>query len=172
MPVGDRGYMYVCAVAELDSRMRLATGLSNAGDSALCCDTLQGAIRHYGTPQAFHSDQGSTYTANSHLGLPANHRIFPSITAAGHKDKAMAVRLIGTLKNEYLQKFDYEDGAELVAVLAKVTRLYNTERPHASLGYQNPANVYYGKAIIKRCDLLDLTVADFSSELGDDLDLP
>ncbi len=172
VPVDERGFMYVCVVCDLESRMLLATGLSNTGDSALCCISLKRAIRRYGTPQVLHSDQGTTYNSSSHLGLLAKHRILPSMTEAGFQDNPKTERLIGTLKNEYLRQFSYETGAEIKTVMDVATRLYNTERPHATLGHRKPAQVYYGMEKIKRGDLLDPTIADFSSELGDSLDLP
>ncbi len=145
VPVGDRGYMYVCVVFDLASRVLLAKRSSNTCNAALACATLQDAISRYGTPQVFHSDQGTTYTADSHLALLAKHRILPSMTEAGYQDNAKTERLIGTLKNEFLRLFEFKDGAALDACLADAMRLYNEERPHASLSLQKPADVYKGK---------------------------
>ncbi len=172
VPVGDRGYMHVCVVIDLYSRKLLAARASNTGNAALCCATLNDAIRHYGTPQMFHSDQGSTYTAALHCDLLAKHRIVARMTEAGYQDNAKTERLIGTLKNEFLRLFHFENGAELEAGLAAAKRLYNTERSHASHNQQKPADVYDGKAKMNRGDLPGLPVADHSSELGDSLDLP
>ena len=49
-----------------------------------------------------------------------------------------------TLKNEDIYLKDYADGAECYAGLAAYWRFYDEERPHQSLAYRTPAEVYYG----------------------------
>ena len=45
------------------SRKVLAWKLSNTLDIGFCIDALQEAIRHYGRPEIFNSDQGAQFTS-------------------------------------------------------------------------------------------------------------
>jgi putative transposase len=44
---------------------------------------------------------------------------------------------------------DYGSVIEGVESLRKYFRFYNTERPHQSLGYKTPGEIYWGANIIK-----------------------
>ena len=60
-------------------------------------------------------------------------------------DNIFVERLWRTVKYEDLYIKGYTTVAELEAGLADYFWFYNHERPHQSLGYQTPAEVYFGK---------------------------
>ena len=49
---------------------------------------------------------------------------------------------VGTIKYEDIYIKDYETVPELESGLAAYFRFYDEERPHQSLGYRTPAEVY------------------------------
>ena len=49
---------------------------------------------------------------------------------------------VGTIKYEEVYLRDYRSVAELVSGLTSWFRFYNDERPHQSLKYRTPAEVY------------------------------
>jgi transposase InsO family protein len=57
-------------------------------------------------------------------------------------ENSIAERINGIIKNEYL--FDFEAGNILEAkkLLKQVVKLYNEDRPHASIGYLTPSEVH------------------------------
>ncbi|MCF8382320.1 MAG: DDE-type integrase/transposase/recombinase, partial [Chlorobium sp.] len=57
------GFMYLTAVIDCSSRKVLAWRLSNSLDSSFCVDCLEEAIRKYGMPEIFNTDQGTQYTS-------------------------------------------------------------------------------------------------------------
>jgi putative transposase len=59
-------------------------------------------------------------------------------------DNIFVERLWRTLKYEAIYIKGYTTVAELEAGLADYFWFYNHERPHQALGYQTPAEVYFG----------------------------
>ena len=60
-------------------------------------------------------------------------------------DNIFIERLWRTVKYEEVYLKDYVDVLEAVSNLKSYFIFYNHERPHQSLGYQTPADVYFGK---------------------------
>ncbi len=62
-------------------------------------------------------------------------------------DNVIIERLWRSLKYEDIYLKDYETVPELEKGLRDYFNFYNHERPHQSLGYQTPADVYFGDPI-------------------------
>jgi putative transposase len=60
-----RGFAYLVAVIDWYSRKVLAWRLSNSMDASFCVDCLEDALRVYGKPEVFNSDQGSQFTSTA-----------------------------------------------------------------------------------------------------------
>ena len=58
-------------------------------------------------------------------------------------DNIFIERLWRSVKHELIYLNDYETGLDLTASLATYFDFYNHQRPHQSLNYQTPAQVYY-----------------------------
>jgi len=59
------GFVYLVAIMDWHSRKVLSWELSNTMDSSFCISALERAIRLYGKPDIFNSDQGSQFTSDS-----------------------------------------------------------------------------------------------------------
>jgi putative transposase len=57
-------------------------------------------------------------------------------------DNVFVERLWRSVKYEDIYLKEYSDGADLYRGLDDYFKFYNFERPHESLGYQPPAEVY------------------------------
>ena len=57
-----RGFCYLVAVMDWASRKVLSFRLSNTLDTSFCREALEEALRNYGTPDIFNTDQGSQFT--------------------------------------------------------------------------------------------------------------
>ena len=55
----SRGFMYLVAIMDWHSRKVLSWKVSNSLDDDFCVEALQEAIRKYGCPKIFNTDQGS-----------------------------------------------------------------------------------------------------------------
>jgi putative transposase len=138
-----RGFVYLVAIIDWYSRKVLAWRLSNTMDASFCVDCLAGAIKDYGVPEIFNTDQGSQFTSASFTGLLQHHRITISMDERGRAlDNIFVERLWRTVKYEEIYLKKYDSLPDLLIELTSYFQLYNQERRHQSLGYQTPSLVY------------------------------
>ncbi len=137
-----RGFMYLVAIMDYFSRYVLSWSVSNSLESLFCLDALDEALR-ISTPGVFHSDQGKQYTCGDFTEELKKCEIVISMSGKGRCfDNILAERLWRTVKYEEVYLRDYDDGHELIGSLRAYFDYYNDRRPHRSLGYRTPAEVY------------------------------
>ncbi|UTV80729.1 IS3 family transposase [Acidithiobacillus sp. YTS05] len=138
-----RGFQYLVAVVDWFSRKVLSWRVSNSLDAGFCVEALKEAIRRYGTPEIFNTDQGAQFTAESFLSVLRQHGIRISMDGKGRAlDNVFVERLWRTVKYEHVYLRPAETGTELKAGLRAYFDWYNAERPHSSLGDRTPDVVY------------------------------
>jgi len=90
-----------------------------------------------------HSDRGVQYCSEEYVQLLQSYQIKISMTESSEPtDNAIAERINGILKQEYLEHYDVKNIAEAKELLCWVVKLYNEERPHLSIGMQTPNIVH------------------------------
>ena len=137
------GFMYLTAVIDWYSRKVLAWRLSNSLYSSFCVDCLEEAIRKYGTPEIFNTDQGVQYTSDAFTSVLKSHEIRISMDGRGRAlDNVFVERLWRNVKQEDLYLKGYETAGEMMRGFAQYFQFYNTGRPHQSLGYKTPDEDY------------------------------
>ncbi len=139
-----KGFMYLVAVIDWYSRKVLSWRLSNSMESTFCVDYLQEALRKYGTPEVFNTDQGAQFTSAAFIGALTEHpSISISMDGRGRAlDNIFVERLWCNVKHEDIYMNGYATPTELHEGLKKYFRDYNNERSHQSLGYSTPVKVY------------------------------
>lgn len=138
-----KGFMYLVAVIDWYSRYVLAWQLSNTLDGHFCLDTLQQALRR-GKPEIFNTDQGVQFTATSFTGCLKRAGIRISMDGRGRAlDNIFIERFWRSIKYEDIYIKEYSTVPALAAGLDSYFTFYNQERPHQSLGYLTPAEVYF-----------------------------
>ncbi len=111
--------------------------------------TLKRALEK-GKPQVFNSDQGSQFTSLSWLKVLQINNIQISMDGQGRCfDNIFVERLWRTVKYEEVYLKEYLDVWEAEKGLGNYFHFYNHERPHQSLGYQTPFEVYQAGLKIK-----------------------
>jgi putative transposase len=139
-----RGFMYLVAVMDWYSRKILSFRLSNTLDSEFCIEALKQALRRYGKPEIFNTDQGSQFTSRGFVGVLESHGIQVSMDGRGRvQDNIFIERLWWTLKYHYIYLHAFETGSELRQGLRQWVDFYNQERPHQALDNLTPDEVYY-----------------------------
>lgn len=137
-------FMYLVAVIDLYSRKVLSWRISNTLDSYFCCECLNEAIKHFGTPEIFNTDQGSQFTGKDFIDILKNFKIKISMDGKGRAlDNVYIERLWRTLKYENIFLHDYESVTELKKGIKRYFQFYNTERLHQSLNYKTPNDMYH-----------------------------
>lgn len=140
------GFVYLTAIMDWHSRFVLSWEVSITMDDDFCVNALQSALRRFGRPDIFNTDQGSQYTGNDFTGVLKKHDIRISMDGKGRAmDNIFIERLWRSVKYEEIYIKDYSSVLELKEELKKYFEFYNFERFHYSLEKKTPAEVYWGK---------------------------
>jgi len=97
-----------------------------------------------------HSDRGIQYCSKAYIALLKENDIGISMTENGDSlENAVAERINGIIKEEYLENYEVESIGEAKRLLDSVVNLYNKERPHMSIGNFTPEEVHQSNNAIK-----------------------
>jgi putative transposase len=107
----------------------------------MALSAFEGAESHL--PITHHSDRGVQYCSQKYVNLLQDYNIQISMTENGDPlENAIAERVNGILKEEYLNNYEVENYSQAKELLDAVIRIYNNERPHMSIGYITPEKVH------------------------------
>jgi putative transposase len=138
-------WFYLVAILDWHSRYVISWKLSRSLESDFCQNCLRKAL-DIAIPEIHNSDQGVQFTAEEYLAiLKARESIRISMDGRGRCfDNIFTERLWRSVKYEEVYLKEYRSFAEAEASLAQYFFDYNFERPHESLDYQMPSEVYFG----------------------------
>lgn len=138
-----RGFAYLVAIIDWYSRKILSWRISNSMDATFCVDCLEDALRTYGQPEIFNSDQGSQFTSGAFTGVLERENMVISMDGRGRVfDNIFVERLWRSVKYEDVYLKGYATMGDLMVGLAGYFAFYNSERPHQSLDQETPDVVY------------------------------
>jgi len=138
-----KGFVYLAVVIDWYSRKVLSWRINNSMDASFCIDCLEEALRKYGKPDIFNSDQGAQYTSQGHVAVLIREGIKISMDGCGRAfDNIFVERLWRTVKYEDIYLKGYAEVDELLQGLAAYFTFYNSERPHQALQNKTPDVVY------------------------------
>ena len=140
------GTVYLTVIIDLYSRKILSWRISNTMDASFCVEALEEAIKEYGVPAIFNTDQGSQFTGDRFIEVLNKHGI--EISMDGVKrfvDNIYVERFWRSLKYEEIYLNEYESVDSLCDSIKRYVIFFNTERFHQSLGYETPDEKYYNK---------------------------
>lgn len=149
--------LYLATVIDLYSRRLLGAATSLHPDAELACAAIQMAVATRGGVDAvhgpgwrqdesqrviFHTDRGSTYTANAFTALCRRLGIRQSMGRVGSCfDNAAAEALFSSLEWEVLSCNDFTSPAQARrVVLDWCYGFYNHDRRHSTIGMMSPIN--------------------------------
>jgi len=139
------GFMYLVAIMDWWSRFVLSWRISNTLDTGFCIEAWQAALEA-GTrwPTIANTDQGSQFTSQEYLEAVESEGTRVSMDGRRRWiDNVFIERVWRSFKYEDVYIKDYVDGLELQAGANVWFTEYNHERPHQSLDYATPADVYF-----------------------------
>ena len=137
-----RGFCYLVAIMDLASRKVLSWKLSNTLDPSFCIEALEEAIRVYGTPEIFNTDQGSQFTSDDFTGILKSHTIKISMDGRGRWiDNVFIERLWRSVKYQDIYLKAYSSIGELREGLTTWFGRYDRRR-HQGLDNRTPDEVY------------------------------
>lgn len=140
----EQGWCYLVAVIDWFSRYVVSWKLSPTLESEFCIDAMNEAIRKHGHPDISNTDQGSQFTDNEFISVLKEHDVRISMDGRGRcMDNVFTERLWRSVKYEEVYLKSYRDIEDARKHLDSYFRFYNELRPHQSLDYQTPAEVYF-----------------------------
>ena len=139
------GFLYLMAIIDLASRKVLAWRLSNTLTADFCIEALEEALKKFGPPEIFNTDQGSQFTSEEWLAPLKAAGVAISMDGRGRWiDNVFIERLWRSVKYEDVYLREYRNGHEAQRLLSKYFAFYNARRVHETLGYATPDEVYFG----------------------------
>ena len=137
------GFVYLVAIIDWYSRKVLSWRLSNTMDAGFCVDCLEEALKNYGVPEIFNTDQGSQFTSECFTGVLIKNGVAISMDGRGRAlDNIFVERLWRTVKYEDVYLNKYGRMQDLLIGLTRYFLFYNEERLHQALDYVTPSIVY------------------------------
>jgi putative transposase len=138
-----RGFVYLVVIMDWHSRAVLAWRLSNTLHADFCVEALEEALRRFGTPEIFNTDQGSPFTSTDFTDVLKAHSIKISMDGKGRcMDNIFVERLWRSLKYEEVYLHAYSSVPEAKAGIGAWLDFYNEERLHQTHRYRTPRQVY------------------------------
>lgn len=144
-----KGFGYLVCLIDIYSRKIMGWAFSPFLDTHMCLEALEMALKE-GDPEIINSDQGCQFTSKAWCETLIANGIKISMDGKGRwVDNVYVERLWRTIKWEavYLHSFDTISQAK--KVLAQYIIFYNQTRPHQSLDYKKPDDVYYKNRVEK-----------------------
>ena len=112
-------------------------------DASFHVNCLEDALRMFGTPEIFNTDQESQFTSGAFTDVLKREEIAISMDGRGRAfDNIFVERLWRSVKHEDVYLNGYASMGESLVGLRKYFAFYNEERPYQSLGYRTPEAVY------------------------------
>lgn len=97
-----------------------------------------------------HSDRGLQYCSHGYVQLLKDNDIKISMTENGNPlENAVAERLNGIIKGEYLESLKIDGLAKAKLAIKSIVELYNTDRPHMSIGNLTPTQIHNSRDHIR-----------------------
>jgi len=143
------GFVYISFITDAYSRKVVGYHVAQTMEAAETMEALKMAISGLknGPDCNFqlthHSDRGMQYCSDMYVKLLESNHIGISMTENGDPlENAIAERVNGIIKEEYLNDYQIDDLGEAKELLTAVVQLYNNERPHMSIGNLTPNHVH------------------------------
>lgn len=136
------GWMYLVAILDWFSRYVIGWELDQTLEIAFVLRAVDRALEH-ARPEIFNSDQGSQFTSPQYIDRLKSFDVRISMDGKGrYGDNIFTERLWRSVKYEEVYINDYCSPREARQGLRRYFDFYNFKRPHQSLNYCTPAQIY------------------------------
>lgn len=141
------GHVYISFITDAYSHKIVGYQVAETMEAIESIYALQMALSALKTENhlqlTHHSDRGIQYCSHAYVKLLQDYNIKISMTENGDPlENAIAERVNGIIKDEYLDTYDIENIKEAKELLKAVVDLYNNERPHMSIGNFTPNQIH------------------------------
>ena len=140
----EKGFVYLSLLTDMYSRKIVGWSLSESLSIEGTVKALKKALKENSVQNLIHhSDRGVQYCSRDYVKILNKNKIAISMTEENPSyENALAERVNGILKDEYLLDRTLADFAHAERACREAIHLYNTRRPHGSLKLQTPERVH------------------------------
>ncbi len=143
----ETGYVYISFITDAYSHKIVGYRVAETLEAVESLSALEMALESFPAKikekLIHHSDRGVQYCSDGYVKLLQDNHIRISMTQTGDPlENAIAERVNGILKEEYLSHFKVSTLEEAKKVLEENVKLYNRERPHMSIGNLTPSFIH------------------------------
>lgn len=150
----NEGFCFLSLVSDAYTHEILGWFVGPTLEAIYTLEALKMACRDLSEDQEtliHHSDRGIQYACLLYTSFLKEKKIRISMTQSGDpKDNAIAERINGILKDEFLNHYQFENIAEVSQRITQVVEFYNTQRPHRSLDMMAPVQAREKRGTIKK----------------------
>lgn len=151
----ETGYVYISFITDAYSHKIVGFHVAETLESIETIQALEKALSGLLPGIEYrlihHSDRGVQYCHHKYVKLLQDKNISISMTENGDPlENAIAERVNGIIKEEYLQDYSVKNIKEAKEILSFVVKLYNEDRPHNSISNNVPNDVHENRAIITK----------------------
>lgn len=141
------GFIYLSLITDAFSRKIVGWNLSRDLGAANALKALKSALKELPKDAMLihHSDRGVQYCCDAYVAELTKRNVAISMTENGDPlENAIAERVNGILKTEWIYEQRFESFGQAKEYVSRIVNLYNSERPHQSIGYMTPESVHSG----------------------------
>jgi putative transposase len=137
-----KGFVYLFAIIDWYSRYVVDWEISTTLDADFCINTLSRVLEK-SKCNIFNTDQGVQFTSDGFTSLLKANQILISMDGRGRAlDNIFVERLWRSLKYELIYLIELCSPNEARKKIGEYFQFYNTTRPHQSLDYKTPQQIY------------------------------
>jgi len=148
------GFVYLFLITDAYSRKIIGWSVSDNLEAVNALRALHMAISQLPADVKgviHHSDRGVQYCSGKYVKILNKNGFGISMTEDGNPlDNAIAERINGILKVEWLYEMNFKTKKQVKSQVKKVIEIYNTERPHSSIDMLTPAQAHNQSGELKR----------------------
>lgn len=148
------GFVYLNLITDAYSRKIVGWAIGETLEAKYTIEALRMALKQLpkGTESLIHhSDRGVQYCCGDYVKILNKNHIQISMTENGDpRENAIAERVNGILKDEWLNQMRLKSIEDAIKELKRIVQIYNSCRPHASLDMKTPEYAHAQSGVFKK----------------------
>lgn len=148
------GFVYLSLITDAYSRKIIGWALGETLEAKHSVVALKMALKQLPKQERniyHHSDRGAQYCCEEYVRILEKNDFQISMTENGDPlENAIAERVNGILKDEWLNLIKFKTIQEVEIELKKIIEIYNAQRPHCSIDMLTPEQAHDKEGTIKR----------------------
>ena len=136
------GFVYLNLITDAYSRKIIGWAIGETLEAKYTIEALRMALKQLPKETEgliHHSDRGVQYCCGDYVKILKKNHVQISMTENGDpRENAIAERVNGILKDEWLNQMKLKSLEHAIAELKRIIMIYNNYRPHSSLDMKTP----------------------------------